>query len=54
MKECSLRIEQLMNPDKEIIRDQIKVMGHIDPNASGNTFIPLKSIKAYKRANLDG
>lgn len=54
MKECSVRIEQLMNPDKDIIRDQIKVMAHIDSHSSPHTFLPIKSIKAFKRANLDG
>ena len=44
----------MMNPDKEIIKDQIKIMGHIDGHSSPYTFMQIKSLKTYKRANLEG
>ena len=44
----------LLNPDKEIKHDPVKVMMHIDPHTSQNTYIRLKNIDLYKRANLEG
>jgi ADP-glucose pyrophosphorylase len=44
----------LMNPDKEIINDPIKIMMHIDPSTSQNTYMRIKSIDTYKKANLEG
>lgn len=44
----------LLNPDQELKKDQIKVMLHIDSMTSQNQYMRIKSIKAYKRANLEG
>jgi hypothetical protein len=54
IKDCSAKIEMLMNPDKEIMKDHIKVMGHIDKQDSPYVYMRIKSIKGYKRANLEG
>ena len=44
-----------MNPDKEINHDPIRIMMHIDPATSQNTYMRIKkSIETYKKANLDG
>lgn len=34
--------------------DSIKIMAHIDPATSSNTYMRLKSTSAYIRANLEG
>lgn len=52
--DCAQRIEMLLNPDKEIENDPIKVMMHIDHVGSQNTYIRIKGIDAYTKANLEG
>lgn len=54
IKDATLRIESLMNPDKEVVRDQIKLMGFIDKHSSGNKYTRIKSIDAFKAANSEG
>ena len=44
----------LMNPDKDINNDKIKVMAHIDYNNSPYTYMRIKSLDSFKRANLEG
>ena len=45
IKDCASKIDALLNPDKEIMKDQIKVMVHIDSMDSNFQYIRLKSIK---------
>mmetsp|Transcript_8101 Transcript_8101/g.13609 ORF Transcript_8101/g.13609 Transcript_8101/m.13609 type:complete len:98 (+) Transcript_8101:84-377(+) len=44
----------MMNPDRQLAKDTIKIMAHIDPMNSKSTYMRLKNIKAYIRANLEG
>ena len=44
----------MMNPDKGIINDNIKVMAHIDACNSPYTYMRIKSLDSFKRANLEG
>ena len=44
----------LLNPDKEIENDPIKLMMHIDKIGSQNTYTRIKGIEAYNKANLEG
>ena len=52
--ECANKIELLMNPDKELVIDPIRIMMHIDPSTSQNIYMRIKSIDTYKKANLEG
>jgi hypothetical protein len=54
IKDCASRIDAMLNPDREIKKDQIKVMVHIDPMDCNHQYMRIKSIKQYKRANLEG
>lgn len=54
MNKIEKSLEMMMNPDKEIKQDKIKIMVHIDHMHSGYQVHRIKSIKAFKRANLEG
>lgn len=54
MNKIEKTLEMMMNPDREINQDKIKIMVHIDPMHSGYQVHRIKSIKAFKRANLEG
>ena len=53
-KDFAQRLESMMNPDKEILKDTVKIIAHIDGANSGTTFMRLKRTNMYTKANLEG
>lgn len=48
------KMDQMLQVDRDLSKDSIKIMAHIDSMNSRNTYMRLKNIKAYMRANLEG
>lgn len=53
-KETISRIQAMMNPSQELDKDSIKVMGHIDSAHSSHTYLRMRNLNSFIRANLDG
>ena len=55
-KEFASRIELMLNPDKAVVRDSIKVIAYIDPASSQSNLIKFRTdnIGMYVKANLEG
>lgn len=49
-----MKIDSLMYPDKEVIKDHVKLMAYIDNHSSSHNYHRIKSLEAYKTANTQG
>ena len=43
-----------MSPNQHLSNDKIKIMAHIDPCNSNYTYMRMRTMNSYIRANLDG